>query len=202
MKTGTKWAILLAGASAIAVIATPASAATQIKSDDHLTYGLDTNPQFDAPWMRYAEQGAEESAEYRRRFRRRRFRRHRRRGIDGGDILAGILIIGGIAAIADAVDNDNDKKRTYPRRQRQNPRNSRSSDINSAADQCSFAAEERYGNGARVEQISRIERADNGFRVEGTIQVQNELDSFSCGVIGGDIQYLEFGRGAELFEQQ
>ncbi len=41
---------------------------------------------------------------------------HRDRGIDGGDVLAGILIIGGIAAIASAASNANrNRERTIPR---------------------------------------------------------------------------------------
>ncbi|MEZ5744472.1 MAG: hypothetical protein R3D89_12320 [Sphingomonadaceae bacterium] len=36
---------------------------------------------------------------------------HRDRGIDGGDVVAGILIIGGIAAIASAASNANKNKR-------------------------------------------------------------------------------------------
>lgn len=40
---------------------------------------------------------------------------HRDRGIDGGDVLAGILIIGGIAAIASAASNANRNQRTIPR---------------------------------------------------------------------------------------
>lgn len=40
---------------------------------------------------------------------------HRDRGIDGGDVLAGILIIGGIAAIASAASNANRNRAPDPR---------------------------------------------------------------------------------------
>ncbi|WP_438730318.1 hypothetical protein ACR9YC_04265 [Parasphingorhabdus sp. DH2-15] len=203
-------ALALAGASALGLIAAPASAATGVThSPSSASIAIDRAQiasYFPSALSDNLDQQAQESVEYGRRFRRRRFRRgFRRRGIRGGDILAGILIIGGIAAIADAASNDNNNRRTYPRRDRnQQQRNTRTttSDINAAADQCANAAEERYGNGSRVNDISRIERADNGFNVQGTIEVQNQLDSFSCGVIGGQIQYLEFGRGQQLLEDQ
>ena len=42
---------------------------------------------------------------------------HRDRGIDGGDVLAGVLIIGGIAAIASAASKDRrDRETRYPDR--------------------------------------------------------------------------------------
>lgn len=204
-------AAALTFASSMALAATPAAAATSIAAPSVAPVrALDSY--FPAPFAGIGEQGADEAAEYGRRFRRRRFRRFRgRRGIRGGDLLAGALILGGIAIVADAINdgNRNRETRTYPRRERNvnvNPvpqqRNNRTtSDINAAADQCAFAAEERYGDGAQVNDINRIERADNGFNVEGTIQVQDQLDSFSCGVIGGEIQYLQFGRGEALLDQ-
>lgn len=51
--------------------------------------------------------------------------RHRDDGIDGGDILAGVLILGGIAAIASAVSNADRadrQSRSYPEDYRNGPR--------------------------------------------------------------------------------
>lgn len=203
-------AFALATASAFALSAAPAAAATSIASATLPASAIDTH--FPSPYADIGGSGAEETTEYGRRFGRRRgFGRRgfrRRRGIGIGGLLAGALIIGGIVAVADAA-NDNRNTRTYPRRNRnrndqqfpQQQNRRAPSDINTAADQCAFAAEERYGNGAQVNNINRIERADNGFNVEGTIQFDDQVDSFSCGVIGGEIQYLEFGRGEELVDQ-
>lgn len=201
-------AFALTTASAFALSAAPAAAATSVAPA--ISPASAINTYFPSPYADIGGSGADETAEYGRRFGRRRgFGRRgfrRRRGIGIGGLLAGALIIGGIVAVADAA-NDNRNTRTYPRRNpnvRQVPqqRNTRaSSDINAAADQCAFAAEERYGDGAQINNINRIERADNGFNVQGTIQFDDQLDSFSCGVIGGEVQYLEFGRGQELVDQ-
>jgi hypothetical protein len=48
--------------------------------------------------------------------------RHRDQGIDGGDILAGVLILGGIAAIASAASNADRQSRSYPDDYRSGPR--------------------------------------------------------------------------------
>lgn len=197
-------AAALAMASSLAFTAMPAAAAIGGAAQTASPVGA-IESYFPSALDGFEGHNAKEAAEYGRRYRRNR-RFHRRRGVGLGGLLAGALIIGGIVAVADAA-NDNRNTRTYPRRNpnvRQVPqqRNTRTtSDINAAADQCAFAAEERYGDGAQVNNINRIERADNGFNIEGTIQFQGQLDSFSCGVIGGEIQYLEFGSGGEFVDQ-
>ena len=54
-----------------------------------------------------------------RRHRRHRHYRHRRGGVDAGDVIAGVLILGGIAAIADAASKNNRRER---RDERYDPR--------------------------------------------------------------------------------
>jgi len=44
----------------------------------------------------------------------RRDRHHRGNGVDAGDILAGVLILGGIAAVASAASQSNDRRDDYP----------------------------------------------------------------------------------------
>lgn len=43
-----------------------------------------------------------------------RYRRYRHRGVDAGDVLAGVLILGGIAAVADAAKRSEERRERYP----------------------------------------------------------------------------------------
>ena len=96
--------------------------------------------------------------------------RDRDRGIDAGDIIAGALIIGGIAAIASAASNNRDRYDRYDRRYR-GAGNSRQ-----AVEQCVYAAERnasRYSwrGGAKVTDIRTINRKRDGYNVKGRIAV-------------------------------
>lgn len=99
-------------------------------------------------------------------------------GIGAGEIIAGALIIGGIAAIASAASNDRDRyDRGYDRRYdnrydydygRQNPR--------AAVEQCVHAAERTasrysYGGRADVTDIRRVNQTRHGYTVRGRIAV-------------------------------
>ena len=108
----------------------------------------------------------------------------RDRGIDAGDVIAGAVIIGGIAAIAGAFDNDRDDRRYRDRRYRDrdyrydrgyrydNRRMGRR-----AIERCIRAAErqaQRFGGYrfADVTQIRDVDRTRYGLRVKGRIQVE------------------------------
>ena len=132
-------------------------------------------------------------------------------GIDGGDILAGVLLIGGVAAvIAAASDDDDDRydarydRRYDPRHDRRNNdwgRNRRGQygyqhrqiSPRAAVNRCARAAQQRasrYGR-ARVTQITDVDRNRNGYEVEGRLVV-NE------GRWGGrrwNASYNEYDRG-------
>ena len=116
-------------------------------------------------------------------------------GIDAGDVLAGVLVLGGIAAVAAAIDNDDDDR--YERR------HTRYEDYNYHGDyrrgdyrrgdyrrgdyrygqrlrprqairQCRRAARHeasRYGR-ARVTEITEVDRRDDGYRVRGRLLVE------------------------------
>jgi hypothetical protein len=105
-------------------------------------------------------------------------------GIDAGDVIAGALIIGGIAAIASAA-SDGGRYDRYDRRYRDryydggyngygyynNGYGSRS-----AVDQCVRAAQSqanRYGGWARVTDVTRIDRIRGGYEVRGRLVVQD-----------------------------
>ena len=100
--------------------------------------------------------------------------RDHRDGIDAGDVIAGALIIGGIAAVAAAVDGD--RNRNYrDRRYRNNHRAYRRGGPRRAVERCIRAAERdarRSGYSyADVTQVRDVERTRYGWRVKGRIEV-------------------------------
>lgn len=122
--------------------------------------------------------------------------RHRDR-VDAGDVITGILIIGGIAAIASAASSNNKKKR-YERRDRDerydndgyereysrdDGRDSRpewqeGSGINGAINRC--LGEVSRGS-SRVQDVDAVNREGDGWRVEGRT---GNGGSFRCTIDG------------------
>lgn len=131
-----------------------------------------------------------------------------RGGIGAGEVIAGALVIGGIAALAGAFDgNRNDRFNRAGFRNNRNFINPRR-----AVDRCIRVAERRAGRAfgaANVTQIRDVDRTRNGFRVEGRIVVQdgfrgrgfrNNFDRgrFTCfvdGRRGADIRFRGLGNG-------
>ena len=74
----------------------------------------------------------------------RRYRRHRDDGIDAGDVIAGALIIGGIFAVASAVDSSNKRDDRYDQDYQAN------ADFDRAVDACvnRVGRDERVGSAA------------------------------------------------------
>lgn len=142
------------------------------------------------------ETAAEES-EYHRRYRR---YRHRRNRIDGGDVLAGVLILGGIAAIASAASNNNRRERDervryenrrYDERRyddrRSRPRNSDASGLDNAVSQCLAEIEQDV----RVESVDGASRVASGWIVSGTLF---NGSGFSCQIDNsGRISDIDYG---------
>ena len=101
-------------------------------------------------------------------------RRHRGGGIGTGDVLAGVLVIGAIAAIAGAANSnsrDGDSRRPvrYPEPQyRPDPRADYQSSrgIDSAVSMCVDQVER--GND-RVERVENAARTSDGWRVSGSL---------------------------------
>lgn len=145
------------------------------------------------------------------------YRRHHDR-IDGGDILAGILVIGGIAAIASAASR-NDRERRYEERdyrsqnqryddRRADPRydsrydDSRydrgTGDMESAINACSDAAERQAGGDARVSSVQSVVRDGEGWRVEGELSNSDER-TFMCGARDGRVDFVQIGNGDLAF---
>ena len=153
---------------------------------------------------------AAETSEYRRRYRG--WRRYRRNRIDAGDVFAGVLILGGIAAIASAANN-NERRRDryedrryryedrrdrdrYDDRRRSNPRSS-GSGIDSAVSQCLGEIE----RDVRVDSVDNAIRGPSGWVVSGTLF---NSSGFTCRIDNSgrisDIDYGGFSSSADLGE--
>lgn len=125
--------------------------------------------------------------------------RHHDRGIDAGDVFAGVLILGGIAAIASAASKskkereqrrDEDYRYPYDQRDQDYERNenrgydgrgadtrpdwSESRGINAAIDRC---ANEVERGDRRIESIDSVNREGEGWRVAGRVDGGKD---FSC----------------------
>jgi hypothetical protein len=130
---------------------------------------------------------------------------HRDRGVDAGDVLAGIGILAGIAIIASAASDSNKRSRSrdsqpdsYPQDSRYpaSDRNSSSADYNggndlsTAVNTCSNAAEQRAGGNAQVEEIRSVKREGAGWRVDGNLSGE-QAPSFSCGTNNGQVEFIQ-----------
>ncbi len=131
--------------------------------------------------------------------------RHRDRGIDAGDVIAGAVIIGGIAALAGAFDNNNRRDRNYRDRNYRGDR-AYNSNPQRAIERCVRTAERqarRFGGWryADVTQIRDVDRTRYGFRVQGRMQVQgssnyrgsnSDRGRFTCYVENGNNPQVDF----------
>lgn len=113
------------------------------------------------------------------------YRQHDR--VDGGDILAGILIIGGIAAIASAANKASKQQRDYreppPREREDLPRYGRTDDrpewregagIDGAVNRC---IDEVNRGRTRVGEVESVNRETGGWRIAGSTTGNG---NFSC----------------------
>ena len=143
--------------------------------------------------------------------------RHKDR-IDAGDVIAGAVIIGGIAALAGAFDGDK-RDRYHDRRYRDrdyrgyNNRGYHNRGYNrgrNAVERCVRAAERqarRFGGyrHADVTQIRDVDRTRYGWRIKGRIQVEGlrgrgygygnrgfDRGKFTCYVQRGDRPQIDF----------
>jgi hypothetical protein len=143
---------------------------------------------------------------------------HRDRGIGAGEIIAGAVVIGGIAALAGAFDNDRDERgysyrdrdyRGYDHRYDRDGRYDRGGwgyggNPRAAVERCVRGAENqarRYGGYryADVIDVRDIDRTRNGFRVQGRIDVGggwnrrgNDSGRFTCYLDGRGQPQIDF----------
>lgn len=140
--------------------------------------------------------------------------RHDRDGISAGEIIAGAVVIGGLAAILSSGDNDR-----YDRNNRYNDRGryddarygygydyNRYGNSRSAVSQCVRAVERgssRYGR-TDVTQVTSIDRKRDGYRIKGRVAVNDgyggrwgrggsyDKGKFSCDIRYGRVQDVRF----------
>jgi hypothetical protein len=106
---------------------------------------------------------------------RRRHHRHHD-DVDAGDVVAGAVVIGGIAAIASAIKQDKRRKQDM------------------AVDRCSGEAENRTGG--RVAEIFHVGKRKGYYTVEGALDgADGPGESFTCTVRRGTI--YDFRTGAD-----
>ncbi|MEE4205289.1 MAG: hypothetical protein V2I39_03295 [Erythrobacter sp.] len=112
--------------------------------------------------------------------------RRDRGGIGAEEVIAGALVIGGIAALAGAFDGDDDRRDWRDRRWRDDRRGWRGDrrgfrgDPQRAINRCIRAAENqarRFGGWrfAQATDIRDVDQTRYGFRVEGRIEVQENF---------------------------
>ena len=123
----------------------------------------------------------------------RRYRHYRHRGPGLGDVLTGVLIIGGIAAIADRAKRADDRRYRdrdwrYPEPRRDNARWDDERGIDRAVSMCV----EEIERDQRIETVDRANRTPRGWEISGTLA---SGEGFSC-VIGEDgrIENVDFGQ--------
>ena len=143
--------------------------------------------------------------------------RHRDRGIDAGDVIAGAVIIGGIAALAGAFGDRDDRYDRYDRRYRDRyDRRYRDRyygdrhrgnyyDGRRLVERCVRAAERqarRFGGYryADVTQIRDVDRTRYGLRVKGRIQVDGSRNYRGRGYDTGRFTCYTDGRGRPQVE--
>jgi hypothetical protein len=108
-------------------------------------------------------------------------------GIDAGDVIAGALIIAGIAGVAAAAsDNDRYDGRYYNGGRYDNRYYNRAGDSRQAVEQCVYAAERNasrysYGGRSQVTDIRKIDRKRDGYTVKGRIAVNTRSNEWRRG---------------------
>lgn len=96
--------------------------------------------------------------------------RDRHDGISAGDVIAGALVVGGIAALASAASHDNNYRQAGYRY------GYNTGDPRSAVEQCVYAAERSanrysFGGNAKVTDIRDVDAKRDGYKVKGRIAV-------------------------------
>lgn len=190
-------------AAAAAFTATPASAAELPTSIAAPAAQFSSDPAFN-PFSIEADTAKHHRyRRYRGWGRHRGWRRHRR--VDAGDVVAGVLILGGIAAIASAASKNNrdryrerdyryrdrdyrDRDRNY-RERRGDSRYDGGRGIDNAVSQCVSEIE----RDVRVDRVDSVDRAGDGWRVTGALY---NGERFTCRIDNnGRIDGVDYGAG-------
>lgn len=93
-----------------------------------------------------------------------RYRRYRGNGIDAGDVITGVAIIGGIAAIAAALSRDGSQRRYRDSYEYRGARD----DYSNAVNNCGREAEQQQRGNVRVTDVNRT--GNDRYLVRGVIE--------------------------------
>ena len=135
--------------------------------------------------------------------RHRHWHHRRNRGVDAGDVIAGLLIVGGIAAIANAASKNDD--RNYRNRDWRYPQDARAdgrygydgtNGIDRAIEMCVDAIE----RDARVETVTSADRTAQGWQVHGSLYDGEEF-ACSIGADSGRIEAIDYGSGFNSYDR-
>lgn len=190
----SKLASVAAIAAALSMTATPAAAA-------ELPRSANTHVQ-----VQTGDPGVASQYGYGRYDRYGRYGRHRHRdrGIDAGDVVAGVVVLGALAAIIGSNRDRNRDRERYEERRDQvrydepRDRGYDSRGIENAVDMC-VAEIERYND--RVESVHEARRAPDGWHVAGTLDngsgwdCQIDNDGRISDVVMGGNGYVTPGDG-------
>ena len=189
MKSFRSFAVAPAALAVASLVATPAAAAEMPSLV--LAKPVEAMPAL-AP--------GDDASDYHRRY---RYRRHR--GVDAGDVLAGVLIIGGIAAIANAAKNADSRRyrdRDYRYRDYRN-RDDRRTDyrqeydargIDRAVEMCADEIERN----ARIDSVDAVNRTASGWQVTGSLY---NGEGFFCSIgQDGRIEAIDYGRSGATWQ--
>ncbi|QYJ08578.1 hypothetical protein KUV82_10145 [Qipengyuania flava] len=125
------------------------------------------------------------------RYRRYRYRRHR--GIDAGDVLTGVLILGGIAAIASAAKGSGDRDVRRDRRYREPYRGDYRYNDGRGIDRAVSMCVREIERNVRVETVDNVNRSAVGWNVTGSLY---NGQGFSCSIgEDGRIEAIDYGNG-------
>jgi hypothetical protein len=140
---------------------------------------------------------------------------HHRDRVDAGDVIAGIFLIGAIAAIADSAGKSRDRNRDRDRQgddyrydPQQRERDYRGSPERGddrqwvpgnnsaetrAVDACSWAAEGEVGEEARVGAIDNVAQSGEEWRVTGNVAAPDRMpQDFVCTYRNGRVTSVTF----------
>jgi len=129
-----------------------------------------------------------------------------RGGIGAGEIIAGAVVIGGIAALAGAFDDDRDDRRYASRERDYRGSYGGGGGPRAAVERCVRAAENqaRRSGGYRyadVVDVRDVDRTRNGFRVKGRIAVEgsprwggrrSDHGNFTCRIDGRGAPLVDY----------
>ena len=170
--------------AALSLAATPAAAAElpQIRQA----------PTFAVPTLDQAIEDAQTAEKHRhRRYHR---YRHHRRGPGLGDVIAGVLIVGAIAHVANSASRNDRRDRDRDRDYRRDVRWDDGRGIDRAVGMCIDAVE----RDVRVETVDRVDRTARGWQVAGTVY---NGDGFTCRIgENGRIEDIDYGRGGARYD--